>query len=139
MGRFEEGNEDDRDFQPFTEEILREPIPAGYVFPKMGTFVGKQDPGVHLKNFRTQMLICGGSEATKCKMFAGTLVGTMLDWFSSLPEGSVMSFEVFTRLFMAHFSANKVKPLGLADLFKLKQAKKESIKQFLCRFSDLVK
>ncbi|KAK7356327.1 hypothetical protein VNO80_15596 [Phaseolus coccineus] len=45
MGRFEEGNEDDQDFQPFSEEILREPVPTGYVFPRMRTFAGKQDPG----------------------------------------------------------------------------------------------
>jgi len=34
-------------------------------------------------------------------MFAGTLVGATLDWFSSLPEGLITSLEVFTRLFIS--------------------------------------
>ena len=89
-----------------------------------------------MKVLRTQRLICGGTNAQRCKMFAGMLVGTTLDWFSSLPEKSQTSFEVFSSLFISHFSENKVKPLEVANLFKVKQAKKESIKQFLCRFSE---
>ncbi|KAK7333534.1 hypothetical protein VNO80_30309 [Phaseolus coccineus] len=39
---------------------------------------------------------------------------------------------------LINFSANKAKPLEVADLFEVKQAKKESIKQFLCRFSEVM-
>ena len=48
------------DFQSFSLEILNEQIPANYVFPKIGSFNGKQDLNAHVKNFRTQMLIYGG-------------------------------------------------------------------------------
>jgi len=71
-------------------------------------------------------------------MFTGTLVGTTLDWFSRLPEKSITSFEVFSRLFISHLSANKAKPLEVADLFEVKQTKKESTKQFLCRFNEVM-
>ena len=40
----EEENNVDQDFQPFSEEIQREHIPVGYVFPKISVFAGKQDP-----------------------------------------------------------------------------------------------
>jgi len=51
------------DFQPFSEEILNDPIAMNYVFPKIGSFTGKQDLNVHIKMFRAQMLICGGLDA----------------------------------------------------------------------------
>ena len=30
------------DFQPFSKEILNEPIPMNYVFPKIGSFIGSK-------------------------------------------------------------------------------------------------
>ena len=85
------------DFQPFSEEILNEPFPTSYVFPKISLFTGKQDLNAHIKNFRAQMLIHRGSNVFQCKMLAGSLVGTALDWFSTFLEGSVTSLEVFVR------------------------------------------
>ena len=43
----------------------------------------------------------------RCKMFAGTLVSTTLDWLNNLLGGSITFLEVFTKLFVAHFVANK--------------------------------
>ncbi|KAK7356247.1 hypothetical protein VNO80_15515 [Phaseolus coccineus] len=90
-----ENNQIDPDFQPFLEEILREPIPTSSVFPKIGAFAGKQDHVAHMKTFKTQILICGGPDAVKCKMFASILVGIALDRFSSLSEGSIKFFGSF--------------------------------------------
>jgi len=50
-----------------------------YVFSKDGVFHGRKDPNAHIKNFRAQMLICGGSEVVQCKMLGSTLVGVTLD------------------------------------------------------------
>jgi len=86
------------DFQPFSKQILSEPIPRNYVFLKIGLFTRKQEPNAHIKNLRAQILICGGSDAVRCK----TLVGTTLDWFINLPRGSITSLEIFTKLFVAH-------------------------------------
>jgi len=52
----------ERDFQPFSEDILGESIPQNYVFPKIKLFTGKQNLNAHIKNFRVQMLIWGGSD-----------------------------------------------------------------------------
>jgi len=52
-----------------------------------------------------------------CKMFSRMLVGTTLDWFNNLFEGSITSLEVFTRLFISHFAVSKAKPLEFANLF----------------------
>jgi len=45
---------------------------------------------------------------------------------------------VFTKLFVTHFAANKTKPPKMTDLFEVKQAKGESIKQYLRCFNEVV-
>jgi len=87
------------------------------VFPEVGSFTRRHGPNAHIKVFRAQMLICGGSGAVRCKMLAGTLVGTTLDWFSNLLGGSLTSLEVFTKLFVAHIATNKAKPPKTTNLF----------------------
>jgi len=59
-------------------------IPATLVGPKV-TFTGTEDPEVHLTAFHTQMMLVGGSDAVRCKLFMSTLVGIAMDRFISLP------------------------------------------------------
>ncbi|XP_020204782.1 uncharacterized protein LOC109790063 [Cajanus cajan] len=67
----------------------------------------------------------------------GTLKKAALDWFSGLPDRSINEFDVFSRLFMAQFAANKRKPPITSDLFDLKQQREESLKEFLQRFNKV--
>ncbi|XP_020229091.1 uncharacterized protein LOC109810117 [Cajanus cajan] len=83
------------------------------------------------------MLICGGSMEIHCKLFMGTLKKVALDWFSGLPDRSITDFDVFSRLFMAQFAANKKKPPITSDLFDLKQQREELLKDFLQRFNEV--
>lgn len=53
------------------------------------------DPKAHLKAFWEQMLIFGGSDVIRCKMFIGTLLGMVLKWFSKIPSALVNSFVIF--------------------------------------------
>nr|KYP34617.1 hypothetical protein KK1_044410 [Cajanus cajan] len=126
-----------RDFQPFSEAIEAETILRDHRIPQVEPFDGTQDPSQHLTNFRAQMLICGGSMEVRCKLFMGTLKKAALDWFSGLPDRSITDFDVFSRLFMAQFAANKKKPPITSDLFDLKQQREESLKDFLQRFNEI--
>ena len=85
---------------PFLQEIMDVVIPATFVGPKV-TFTGTEDPEAHLTTFHTQMMLDGGSDAMRCKLFMSTLVGTAMDWFISLPDGHVTSFPQLTKLFRA--------------------------------------
>nr|KYP43650.1 hypothetical protein KK1_034878 [Cajanus cajan] len=67
----------------------------------------------------------------------GTLKKAALDWFSGLPDQSITDFDVFSRMFMAQFAANKKKPPITSDLFDLKQQREESLKDFLQRFNEV--
>ncbi|XP_020209306.1 uncharacterized protein LOC109794252 [Cajanus cajan] len=121
-----------RDFRPFSEAIEAEAITRDHRIPQVEPFDGTQDPSQHLTDFRAQMLICGGSMQVRCKLFMGTLKKAALDWFSGLPDRSITDFDVFSRLFMAQFAANKKKPL-----FDLKQQREESLKDFMQRFNEV--
>ena len=65
---------------PFSQAIMDAVIPATFVGPK-ATFTGVEDPEAHLTAFHTQMMLVGGSDAVRCKLFMSTLVGTAMDWF----------------------------------------------------------
>ncbi|XP_020207923.1 uncharacterized protein LOC109792881 [Cajanus cajan] len=107
------------------------------VMLEVEAFDGTQDPSQHLTDFWAQMLICGGGMEVRCKLFMGTLKKAALDWFSGLPDRSITDFDVFSRLFMAQFAANKKKPPITSDLFDLKQQQEESLKDFLQRFNEV--
>lgn len=62
-----------------------------------------------MKTIRGQMLISGDSNGVRCKVFARTLAGTALDWFSRLLGGSIKCFEDFVKQFSTQFSANRPK------------------------------
>jgi len=84
-------------------------IPVTLVGPK-ATFTGMEDPEAHLTTFHTQMMLVGGSDAVRCKLFMSTLVGRMMDWFTSLPDGHVTSFAQLSKLFREQYIANHAPP-----------------------------
>ena len=83
---------------PFSQPILETVIPITFVGPKV-TFIGMEDPEAHLTAFHTQMMLVGGSDAIKCKLFMSTLTGMAMDWFISLPNGHINSFAQLSHLF----------------------------------------
>jgi len=69
------------------------------------TFTGMEDPEAHLTAFHTQMMLVGGSDAVRCKLFMSTLAGMAMDWFISLPEGHVTSFAQLSQLIRESYIA----------------------------------
>ena len=47
--------------QPFSQEIMYESIPSHFITPKITPFFSVEDLESHLKAFKDQMLISGGS------------------------------------------------------------------------------
>jgi len=60
---------------------MNELVSAHYVAPKI-TLTGVEDPESHLTAFNAQMIISGGSDVVRCKMFMGTFTGTTIQWFN---------------------------------------------------------
>ena len=73
---------------PFSQEIIDAVIPNTFAGPKV-IFTEMEDPEAHLTAFHTQMVLVGGSDAARCKLFMSTLTGMAMDWFISLPNGHI--------------------------------------------------
>ena len=56
---------------------MDELVPVHYVAPKI-TFTGVEDPETRLTAFNAQMIISGGSDTIRCKMFMSTFTGTTI-------------------------------------------------------------
>jgi len=130
-------NSDVSDTNPLVDAIMSEPIPQNFVIPKITPFTGNSDPELHLKAFQARMMISGGNDAVRCKMFVGTLTEIALKWFNTIPNSSISSFHDFKRLFLERFSANRAKPVEMADMFDIRQTAEETLKQFLNRFTNI--
>ena len=63
---------------PFSQEIMNVVIPTTFVGPKV-TLTGTGDSEAYLTTFHTQMMLVGGFDAVRCKLFMSTLVGTAMD------------------------------------------------------------
>ncbi|RDX60993.1 hypothetical protein CR513_60816, partial [Mucuna pruriens] len=55
---------------------------------------------------------------------------------ATLPTRSICSFSDLADSFVSQFATNKVKRLEMANLFDIKQAKRESLKSYLARFNN---
>ena len=87
--------------------------------PKV-TVTGMEDPEAYLTAFYTQMMLVGGSDAVRCKLFMSTLTGMAMDWFISLLEGHITSFAQLSRLFREQYLANRAPAPVSYDLFDVK-------------------
>jgi len=122
---------------PFSQQILDAVIPNTFVGPKV-IITGMEDPEAHLSAFHTQMVLVGGSDAAKCKLFMNILTGMAMDWFISLPDGHITSFRQLSRLFREQYLANKASPPVSYDLFDVKQYQVETLKEYINRFGAQV-
>jgi len=102
--------------------------------PKIAPYLGTGDPEAHLKAFVAQMLILGGFDTIRCKMFVGSLTGMELQWFSHIPDGTIDLFQTFSRLFLQQFLANHIKPRKWADLFDIRQKEENRFETYSTDF-----
>ena len=70
------------------------------------TFTGVENLEAHITVFHTQMMLSGGSDVVHCKLFMSTLSGTTLNWFVSLPDRHITSFNQFSTLFREQYIVN---------------------------------
>jgi len=67
------------------------------------------------------MLLTGGSDAVYCKMLMSTLSGAALEWFVSLPNGHITTFDQFATLFREQYLVNKAPTRLSYDVLDVKQ------------------
>ncbi|XP_068477254.1 uncharacterized protein [Phaseolus vulgaris] len=122
---------------PFSQAILEAAIPNSFTGPIV-TFAKMENPEAHLTAFHMQMMLVGGSDAVRCKLFMSTLTWMAMDWFISLPEGHLTSFTHLSRLFREQYLANRAPAPVSYDLFDVKQYQGETLKEYISCFGAQV-
>ena len=118
----------------FSRANMNVVLPTTSLGPKV-SFTGVENPEAHLTAFHTQMMLTEGSDVVYCKMLMSTLSGAALEWFISLPDGHVTSFDQFATLFREQYLVNKAPTRLSYDIFDVKQYQGEFMKDYLDRFA----
>ena len=95
---------------PFTQRIERGKLPWEFTQPTFTMYNGRTNPVEHVSHFKQWMAIHSKNEVVMCMVFLSSLVVFLsslgpvaIRWFDELEEGSISSFQEFTRAFGAQF------------------------------------
>ncbi|XP_057418460.1 uncharacterized protein LOC130712658 [Lotus japonicus] len=94
------------------------------------TYDEETDPKDHLLRFNAKMAMSAVSDVVKCRMLPSTFRGAAMDWFMALPQGYLAKFRDFSSKLLDHFSARTIE-----DLFDVRQRERETLKQYMKRYS----
>ncbi|XP_015959673.1 uncharacterized protein LOC107483569 [Arachis duranensis] len=78
----------------------------------------------------------GVGDEVRCCVFPVTLAGPAIQWFNSLPQGSVASFTDISRAFLAQFTTRIAKAKHPINLLGVTQKADETTRKYLDRFND---
>ncbi|XP_061360465.1 uncharacterized protein LOC133304442 [Gastrolobium bilobum] len=80
------------------------------------------------------MTLHGETDLLMCRTFPTFLGGRALTWYTTLPTGSVASWDDLARKFQTHFSTSRPVPKSVHALEKVRQQSGETLRSFLDRF-----
>ncbi|XP_057440404.1 uncharacterized protein LOC130732352 [Lotus japonicus] len=118
--------------KPFSAAVREVTVPDGMTNLMLEAYDGQTDPKDHLSRFDAKMTMYAVSDAVKCRMLPSTFQGATKEWFTNLPPGSIAKFRDFSSKFLDHFSARTIE-----DLFDIRQGERETLKQYVKRYSDI--
>ncbi|KAK2965055.1 hypothetical protein RJ639_029536 [Escallonia herrerae] len=120
---------------PLSEAIEKAKLPPNFRMPQCDLYDGTEDPGEHVYQFQTNMLLLQVSDAVMCRAFPTTLRKAAHAWFKSLQPRSIYSFGQLSDLFQKHFVSSRSRRKNSASLLNIVQEKNESLACFLGRFN----
>jgi Retrotransposon gag protein len=117
-----------------------EEYPKGYVIPRFRTFSGEGNkdlnPEQYLAHFVASCDNTGGNDALLLRQFPQSLVGTAFQWYYSLENSSIRTWDEMADSFRAQFVMVSDK-INIADLASTKPKKGESMTDFINRWWNL--
>ena len=122
---------------PFTDRIANSYIRDTRKI-KIPEYDGNADPKAYLRAFRLAIVKAHFTkeecDAGYCRTFAENLIGTALEWFSSLEPNSIDSFDQLANAFMKQYSTHILKQASEADLWKIRQGLGDSLRVYIEKF-----
>ncbi|XP_072077923.1 uncharacterized protein [Arachis hypogaea] len=123
---------------PFTAEVMNFVLPRRFTLPTTLTpYDGLGDPKKYIKKFTSIMIVNGASDKVLCRCFPSYLDGPALDWFCSLPAGSISRFRDISKPFEEHFAGSAIYLHDSDYLNTIKQGQHESLKDYITRFTKI--
>jgi hypothetical protein len=113
------------------------PYPQGTRISEFAKFSGDQGKNTreHIGQFLAQLGELADTEAFCVRLFSLSLTGIAFAWYITLPPNSILSWGDLEQKFHDHFFSGDYE-LDLVDLVSLRQAKDESINDYIRRFRD---
>ncbi|KAK2997730.1 hypothetical protein RJ639_025984 [Escallonia herrerae] len=115
--------------------IEKAKLPPNFWMPQCDLYDETGDPGEHVYQFETNMLLLQVSDAVMCRAIPTTLRKAAHAWFKSLQPRSICSFGQLSDLFQNHFVSSRSRRKNSASLLNIVQEKNESLACFLGRFN----
>ncbi|XP_059436595.1 uncharacterized protein LOC132169598 [Corylus avellana] len=120
---------------PFTDRVMRFPMPSSFKVLRIGEYDGSGDPSDHMESFRAHIILHETLDEIACRAFPLTLRGVAKEWFGSLSPKSVDNFDYLGQQFLGQFLAVQRRKKNPAYLLSLVQGKNESLNDYLLRFN----
>ncbi|XP_059436631.1 uncharacterized protein LOC132169648 [Corylus avellana] len=120
---------------PFTDRVMRFPMPSSFKVPRIGEYDRSGDPSDHMESFQAHIILHETPDEIACRAFPLTLRGVAKEWFGSLSPKSVDNFDYLGQQFLGQFLAVRRRKKNPAYLLSLVQGKNESLKDYLLRFN----
>ncbi|KAK3024464.1 hypothetical protein RJ639_043185 [Escallonia herrerae] len=121
---------------PLSDAIQKAKLPPNFRMPQCDLYDGTRDPGEHVYQFETNMLLLQVSDAVMCRAFPTTLRKAAHAWFKSLQPRSIYSCGQLSDLFQKHFVSSRSRRKNSTSLLNIVQEKNESLACFLGRFNS---
>jgi Retrotransposon gag protein len=125
---------------PYPAVYDLEEYPKGYVILRFRTFSREHNkdlnPKQHLAHFVSSCGNTDGNDALLLRQFPQSLVGTAFQWYYSLENNSIRTWDEMADSFRARFVMVFDK-INIADLASTKPKKGESMTDFINRWRDL--
>jgi Retrotransposon gag protein len=114
--------------------------PKGYVIPKFKSFSGEGtrdvNPDQHLAHFVASCGNTGGIDALLLRQFPQSLTGTAFQWYYSLENDSIGTWDEMADAFRAKFAV-MIDTTNLVDLANVKPNPGEKMSEYIARWRNL--
>ncbi|KAK3005509.1 hypothetical protein RJ639_016068 [Escallonia herrerae] len=120
---------------PCPKQLRKAKIPPNFWMPQCDLYDGSGDPGEHVYQFQTNMLLLQVSDAVMCRSFPTTLRKAAHAWFKSLRPRSIHSFTQLSNLFQKHFVSSRTRRKNSASFLNVVQERNKSLSRYLGRFN----
>uniref|UniRef100_A0A2N9EU18 Integrase catalytic domain-containing protein n=1 Tax=Fagus sylvatica TaxID=28930 RepID=A0A2N9EU18_FAGSY len=122
---------------PYPVELLNQPYPEKYVVPTFSHFDGRKGSAlVHISKFIDSMGAYAGNGDLCLREFSKSLDDRAYIWYTTLPPGSVKTWEDMVELFCGKYFQVEEK-ITLVNLHTTKQASGEYLLHYIHRFHDI--